>query len=238
LTPTSAPTNTPQPTPTNGPTPTSTPSPTPGNTSGYLVASYSFNEGTGSTVSDSSGKGNNGTITGATWSTSGKYGKALSFNGTSNYVSVPDATPLELTNGMTLEAWVNPSTLSGWRTILLKEQSGNLTYALYANTDGNVPSGEMYVGANTDIRGSAQLPLNTWSHVAVTYNGSVFKFFLNGTEIFSKNISGSMSVSNGQLRIGGNTIWGEYFKGMIDEIRIYNKDLSQSEIQSDMNTGI
>lgn len=238
LTPTSAPTNTPQPTPTNGPTPTSTPSPTPGNTSGYLVASYSFNEGTGSTVSDSSGKGNNGTITGATWSTSGKYGKALSFNGTTNYVSVPDATPLDLTNGMTLEAWVNPSTLSGWRTILLKEQSGNLTYALYANTDGNVPSGEMYVGANADIRGSAQLPLNTWSHVAVTYNGSVFKFFLNGTEIFSKNISGSMSVSNGQLRIGGNTIWGEYFKGMIDEIRIYNKDLSQSEIQSDMNTGI
>ena len=73
-----------------------------------LVAAYSFNEGSGSTVYDSSGNGNNGTISNATWSTAGKYGDALSFNGSNALVSVNDSTSLHLTTGMTLEAWVDP----------------------------------------------------------------------------------------------------------------------------------
>ena len=76
-----------------------------------LVAAYGFDEGSGTTVTDASGNGNNGTITNATWSTSGKYGKALQFNGTSALVTIPDAASLHLTTGMTLEAWVNPSTV-------------------------------------------------------------------------------------------------------------------------------
>ena len=77
-----------------------------------LVAAYGFNEGSGSTVSDASGNGNNGTIANATWAATGKYGKALQFNGTSALVTIPDATSLHLTTGMTLEAWVNPSTVT------------------------------------------------------------------------------------------------------------------------------
>ena len=149
-----------------------------------------------------------------------------------------DSASLDLTNGMTLEAWVKPSALSGWQSVLLKEQPGNLAYALYANTDGNVPSGELYLGYNADIRGASQLPLNTWSHVAVTYDSSSLKFYLNGSLVFSKALTGTITTSNDPLRIGGNTIWGEYFKGLIDEVRIYNKALSAGEIQIDMNTGI
>ena len=73
-----------------------------------LVAAYSFNEGTGTTVGDASGKGNVGTISNATWTTAGHAGGALSFNGTSSWVTVPDSSSLDLTNGMTLEAWVKP----------------------------------------------------------------------------------------------------------------------------------
>ena len=76
-----------------------------------LVAAYSFNAGTGTTVTDSSGNGNNGTIANATWTTAGKYGDALVFNGTNALVNIPDAASLNLTTGMTLEAWVNPSTV-------------------------------------------------------------------------------------------------------------------------------
>src|SRR5207247_7184267 len=71
-----------------------------------LVASYNFNAGTGTTLADSSSNGNTGTITGATWSTGGHTGGALSFNGTSNYVQVADSASLDLTTGMTLEAWL------------------------------------------------------------------------------------------------------------------------------------
>ena len=81
-----------------------------GQTAG-LVAAYGFNEGTGTMVADSSGNGNNGTISGATWTNSGKYGSALVFNGTSALVTVSNSTTLQLNAAMTLEAWVNPLTV-------------------------------------------------------------------------------------------------------------------------------
>src|SRR3954470_20056114 len=79
------------------------------------VAAYGFNEGAGATVSDVSGNANNGTITGATWTPSGKFGGALTFNGTSNLVTIAQNASLNLGTAMTLEAWVKPSTLSSWR---------------------------------------------------------------------------------------------------------------------------
>jgi len=76
-----------------------------------LVAAYSFNEGAGTSVGDASGNGHTGTVTGA----AGQFGGALSFDGTDDWVTVADAAGLDLTTGMTLEAWVNPTALRGWR---------------------------------------------------------------------------------------------------------------------------
>ena len=84
------------------------------------------------TVHDTSGNGNNGTITNATWTTAGKYGDALSFNGTNALVTIPNSTSLSLTTGMTLEAWVDPSTVtSAWRDVIYK---GNDNYWLEATS--------------------------------------------------------------------------------------------------------
>ena len=92
-----------------------------------LVAAYGFNEGTGAISSDASGNSNTATLNTATWRTQGKFGNALSFNGTSK-VTVPDAPSLDLTTGMTLEAWVYPTVAGGgeWPTIMMKEASPNL----------------------------------------------------------------------------------------------------------------
>src|SRR4051794_14859812 len=95
-----------------------------------LVAAYSFDEGAGTTVADSSGNGNAGTVLNTTWSTTGKFGGALNFNGTSARVNVPNSSSLQLSSGMTLEAWVNPSTISrAWRDVIYK---GNDLYYLEA----------------------------------------------------------------------------------------------------------
>ena len=84
-----------------------------------LVAAYSMDQGSGASLADVSGTSNNGTISGATWSAAGKFGSALSFNGSGNIVTVPDSASLDLTTGMTEEAWVQPSALgNAWRTVL------------------------------------------------------------------------------------------------------------------------
>ena len=86
-----------------------------------LVAAYAFNEGTGTTVADSSGHGLTGTISGATWTAGGKFGNALTFNGTNALVTIPNAASLQLTVGMTLEAWVYPTVVNNaWRDIIYK----------------------------------------------------------------------------------------------------------------------
>ncbi|HLC42884.1 MAG TPA: LamG-like jellyroll fold domain-containing protein [Methylomirabilota bacterium] len=208
---------------------------TPSGAPNGLVAAYSFNS-SGTTVTDLSGNGNTGAVSGATWTASGKFGGALSFNGTSNLVTVNDSNSLDLTTGMTLEAWVRPTTLSGWRTVLLKERQGDLAYAIYANTSTNRPSGEIATPNSADTRGSAQLALNTWSHIALTYSGTILRLYVNGVQASSRSVSGSITTSTGALRIGGNAVWGEYFAGQIDEVRVYNRVLSQAEIQTDMNT--
>src|SRR5262249_10045977 len=101
-----------------------------------LVGAWGFEEGTGTTTADISGHPLTGTLSNATWRTAGKFGNALSFNGTNAWVTVADNTLLHLANGMTLEAWVNPSAASSdWTAAVIKERPGGLAYALYA-TDG------------------------------------------------------------------------------------------------------
>ena len=78
-----------------------------------LVAAYSFDAGSGSTLTDVSGRGNTGAIAGATWTAAGKSGGALSFDGDDDWVSIADAAALDLAYGMTMEAWVKPSALGG-----------------------------------------------------------------------------------------------------------------------------
>ena len=77
-----------------------------GNASAELVAYWTFDEGSGDIVYDSSGNDNNGTIHGATWDT-GKYGNALHFNAQDNYVEVPTSESLEITPNVTIAAWIN-----------------------------------------------------------------------------------------------------------------------------------
>ncbi len=121
------------------------------------VAAYSFDEGAGTTVADASGSGNGGTIGSATWTPSGKYGNALTFNGTSARVTVNDSASLDLTVGMTLEAWAYPTALGGWRDVIYKGQ--NDIYYL----EGVSPGGPPAMGGTfspSPLYGSSPLPLN------------------------------------------------------------------------------
>ena len=210
----------------------------PSTSSTGLVAAYAFEEGAGPTISDISGRGNTGTLTNATWTETGRYGRALSFNGTNAWVTVADAASLDLTNAMTLEAWVRPATLSGWRTALIKERGTGLSYALYAH-DGARPN--VYIrlgGGDRTVAGTSAIAANTWTHLATTFDGATLRLYVNGAQVASRPFSGSITASADPLRIGGNAPWGEYFSGLIDEVRVYSRVLTAAEIQADMNTPV
>jgi Concanavalin A-like lectin/glucanases superfamily len=84
------------------------------------------------------------------------------------------------------------------------------------------------------ISGNGPLRVNAWSHLVSTYDGSNQRIYLNGTLISARAQSGQIKQSANPLRIGGNAVWGEYFKGTIDEVRLYNCALTATEISADL----
>jgi hypothetical protein len=221
------------------------PPPPPPPTTGGLVLSLGFDEADGQPAIDASPSGRNGVITGAI-RMPGKVGRALQFDGIDDWVTVTDGaagTPLDLTTGMTLEAWVKPTAIDGWEAVIVKERgTDSLSYALYAH-DGaplsggfNAPAGYGRFGTiDQAARGTARISTTDWTHLAMTYDGTVQRFYVNGIEVGTHAQTGSMAVGDQPLRIGGDaTFPGEFFEGLIDEVKVYNRALSIAEINADM----
>jgi hypothetical protein len=201
-----------------------------------LVAAYAFDEGTGTTVMDASGNGNRGTVSGATWVAGGKNGGALRFDGSTARVTINDSASLHLTTAMTLEAWVNPSSTDGWRDVIYK---GNDNYFLEASSSRGSPGGGgTFSGTDTIVYAPSLLAANTWTHLALTYDGSTLRLYLNGNQVSSGSRTGTIATSTNPLQIGGDSIFGQYFRGLIDDVRVYNRALSAAEVQQDMNTPV
>ena len=93
-------------------------------------------------------------------------------------------------------------------------------------------------GQERTLLGPSTLPVNTWVHVASTYDGVRQRIYINGVFASSRQQTGTLATSNGALRMGGNLVYGEFFQGRIDEVRIYSRMLTDLEIQADMNTPI
>ena len=201
-----------------------------------LVAAYGFEEGAGTLVADSSGNGNTGTNAGATWTTSGKYGGALVFNGTSAKVTIPDSASLDLTNAMTLEAWVYPTVAPAeWRAVIAKDVD---SYYLMASSDNqNRPAAGAAFGGQNPERVRSGAPTRrirgpTWRPPTIARRSGC-------TSMASKSPAARRPrpcrPRTRSCTIGAD-FYGEYFTGLIDEVRIYNRALTSGEIQTDSGT--
>jgi hypothetical protein len=199
------------------------------------VAAYAFDEGSGSVVSDTSGEGNHGTIVGATWTSQGRFGGALIFDGVDDWVSISEASALHLTTNLTLSAWIYPTApRPGLRTVMSTEHG---SYHIHASSELNRPFIGIDVdGTYHDLYGERRLPAHTWTHLASTYDGNTLRLYQNGVEVASRSLSGPAQGPVTWLAIGGNSLGREFFQGRIDEVRIYNGALTASEIQAVMET--
>ena len=197
---------------------------------GGLIGYWKFDEDSGILASDSSGNNNTGTlINGPAWIAPGKVGaSALQFNAANEqFVSIFDSTSLDPTNGLTITAWINTSNWSGNRRIVQKGNGDN-QYRLLA--EGGVFKFDL-TGVNTL---TTTLPaVNTWVHVAGTWNGSTMAIYINGVLKASLAATGTNATTTDSLTIAaknGSTTAGDYFLGSLDDVRIYNRGLSASEI--------
>src|SRR5206468_3437394 len=182
--------------------------------------------------SDSSGNGNTATLVNGPLWTAGKVGNALYFDGIDDNLTVPDSNSLDLSSSFTLSAWVNPvSTFTDFRSILVK----NYKYYLYASVAGYCGDGSPLGGfsevTNQTVCQPSPLPANAWTYLALSYNGSTLTLYRDGISVATSNATGALSATTGTLQIGANQ-FGEYFKGLIDEVRIYKRALTDTEIQA------
>lgn len=199
-----------------------------------LVGWWRFDEGSGTIAGDSSGNGNNGAISGETWVT-GRYGQALSFDGVSHYVGVPDSLSLEVTGAITLESWIKTTNVNKQAVVT---KSGS--YLLYAGTggDGRV-YGYLYGTTSAWLGGTANVADNLWHLIALTYDPNAgannFKLYVDGALDAQYTVTGSISSTSNRVGIGDRPDAGyrDFFDGTIDEAHVYNRALSAGEIQAE-----
>src|SRR5262249_27000799 len=99
-------------------------------------------------------------------------------------------------------------------------------------------AGAIVNGSYQESYGTSALATNTWTFLAATYDGATMRLYVNGNLVSSNAGTGSILTSNNPLQIGGDNLYRHYFHGLIDNVRIYDTALSQSQIQADMNTPV
>lgn len=200
------------------------------------LGAWSFDEGKGTIATDSTGNGNNGIIKGATW-VKGKIGTALSFNGKSN-VQIPYKSKLNPQKAITVEAWVNPVANTQWVKILSKSAHPNTDYSIFCGGKNNVGF-SIKIGnvVRTAYSAKNSVPLGKWTYVVGTYDGNRLRLYINGKQVNSFAVNGKINAHAEALTIGGD-IRSAYFKGMIDEVRIYDRALTAAEIQRNYQASI
>jgi hypothetical protein len=198
-----------------------------------LVGCWSFNEGNGNAVKDSSRSGHDGTISGAKWAT-GAVGSALEFNGVSDFANVRSPGGGLIDKAVSVEAWIQSAG---------NNVNANLVFAGPESLDFGIwiQGGRFFAGIwNSDgTQCSAIAPIGPtpgqWYHVAMTFDsdaGKIVRFYIDGKLICTSTASGT-AIRSGHttIDIGGRTPNASYFHGIIDEVKIHNRALSEEEIR-------
>lgn len=183
---------------------------------------------------DASGKGNNGTITGAV-SVEGKFGQGLLFNGTSDSVNCGTGAGLNLVNAFTLCAWAKFN--NTYRKLIICRSTGGPNAQYYLGTGSS--NQFVFIFKNADTQNTAAGPVAStgiWYHVAGVYNGTNLLLYINGLLATSTAKTVNPPELSTSTYIGdGSIFWlpkpDGFFSGVIDEAMIFNKALPASDIQ-------
>ena len=194
-----------------------------------LVGHWTFDEGQGTTAYDSSGNDHHGTLQGDPQWVTGYIGGALELDGTGDYVEVPDDEGLHLWETFTLAAWIYQ----------LESGSSRIIDKIGAGT-ANGPHLDTHPGvrlrscSGTCISTTTDHTLEEWHHVAVTFDEGDVKIYLDGAVAAEGSVPSPLAGNSLPLRIGAASDGGSLFHGIIDDVRVYNHALTETEIGAAM----
>ncbi len=209
-----------------------------------LVGYWSFDSYNTTGIHDNSTYTNFGTFNGGLSTsdiTAGKYGKALDFDGDNAFVDCGNDASLNITNEITIEAWVKADTITAWDCIVMKESDNWDGYGIYF--DDSIGWLAFYVGGYATNTAWVTISTGSWHHIVGTYDKNAgsdqVKLYKDGIEGgYPDTYTGSISTNTEPLVIGADSDGNYPFNGAIDEVRIYNRALSPEEINASYNTGL
>lgn len=199
-----------------------------------LVSYWKMDETSGQTVTDYVGS-NNGSAAGATVAT-GKISNGRDFNG-SSYINIPYSSSINIYPSITLAGWIKPSATNYDGFIVSRGKDAVGEYRFYQSNTSIGFKWNTSGGWGGVHQANASLQPGVWTHVAVTIDqpNKRLKLYANGNQILSDNLNGNEAsgLSGNSLaftigREGGGS--GAYFKGIIDELGVWNRALSAGEI--------
>ena len=210
---------------------------------GNLVGYWNFDEASGAVANDTSGNANNGTFTGTGITHSTVLPPtscfvnthSVAFDGSGGYVSVADNASMDPASQISISFWMNPSTVTnGYQHIVFKQGPVVTSYGVWLN--GN----HVYMEDNDNsVRGmnsNAAVTAGAWHYITVTYDGTTQKLYIDGVLDNSQSIPGiTLTYTNSPVKIG-NGDYNNPFAGYVDDLRIYDRALTQSEV-TDLATG-
>jgi len=205
------------------------------------IAHWQFDESSGTTATDSSGNNNTGTlVNGPTW-IPGRIGNGLSFDGVNDSMSVADSTSLRLGTTMTVSTWVSVrANVADWVRLVGKGSSSDRNYGLWREWDGDLLFQIYSQGAasacnfwnNLGAGSSTNIAAGSgWHHVLATYDGTTGNMYVDGTQAYSGACTITPAASADPLTVG-YAGFHTYLNGLLDDVRLYNRALSASEISS------
>jgi hypothetical protein len=168
-----------------------------------------------------------GTKSGGVTAIEGKIGRGASLNGTSGYLNIPNKAAYQMTSAMTISAWAKPTGTTG--TIAGKWGTQN-SYRLLLSSGKFAFSVTLSTGTVVTATASATASTTAWSHVAGVFNGTRLILYVNGAQAATASASGSLKSSTDPIRVGNSTNNANYYKGSVDELRLYNTALSAAQL--------
>lgn len=186
-----------------------------------LAAHLKFDEASGVTAADSSGNNWPATLINGPTFVTGKFGNAINLDGANDYGSVGD---LDISPAVSISMWIKqPTALSGWGSIVMKKY----TYGFEVN--GSTLNFSIGNGSVWSREVSAAVTLNQWQHFVGVYNGSTITLYRDGVQVGTPQTA-VLTNSNLPLLVGSWTGTNQFFRGQIDDVRIYNRELSSAEV--------